>query len=307
MDTVHTASLSDPTRRKIEALGPRLSLPLVRRAMGIVEGEHHSRRRGSGYEFMDLRPYVIGDESRSIDWKATARAGEPIVSLKERTSTSNVWVLIDSGRQLTGHTASGERQIDVALNAVRMFTMLSLKRADNVNFIIGNAHSITRMPFTGGYREADSLLDQIAQQPAKYDSNWPALMDYARHIQDKYALIIMATSDTSWTKDTLEHLGVLTQTHPVVVLNVAALNPFEHSEYFSMVRDGVSHRHIPAFLSDESLAQEVTIQRKLTADELTRRLNTKGASLFSAKSSEDMFHEFVHRISLAHVSSSFLQ
>jgi uncharacterized protein (DUF58 family) len=34
-----------------------------------------SRRRGEGYEFVELRSYVSGDDPRRIDWAATARAG----------------------------------------------------------------------------------------------------------------------------------------------------------------------------------------------------------------------------------------
>ena len=32
--------------------------------------------RGDGYEFVELRAYVPGDDVRRIDWAATARAGE---------------------------------------------------------------------------------------------------------------------------------------------------------------------------------------------------------------------------------------
>ena len=73
----------DQIRRKIEALGGRLSLPTVKRALGMLEGEHRSIRRGTGYEFLDLRPYSSGDEARSIDWKASARAGRPMIGVQQ--------------------------------------------------------------------------------------------------------------------------------------------------------------------------------------------------------------------------------
>ena len=39
---------ADRIRRKIEALGNSLSLPTVRKALGVLEGEHASNRRGGG-------------------------------------------------------------------------------------------------------------------------------------------------------------------------------------------------------------------------------------------------------------------
>ena len=36
-------------------------------------------RRGQGTEFDSLREYVVGDDVRSIDWRATARRGDVVV------------------------------------------------------------------------------------------------------------------------------------------------------------------------------------------------------------------------------------
>ncbi|MDN6235085.1 MAG: DUF58 domain-containing protein, partial [Bifidobacterium crudilactis] len=83
----------DPVRRKIEALGIKLSLPTVRRALGILEGEHLSHRSGGTGDTMDIRAYESGDEARFIDWKSSARAGRPMIAQRERLATSRVWML----------------------------------------------------------------------------------------------------------------------------------------------------------------------------------------------------------------------
>ena len=75
----HSSSSDDRIRRKIEALGNSLSLPTVRKALGVLEGEHASNRRGGNDDPMDIRVYGPGDEARLIDWKASARLGRPMV------------------------------------------------------------------------------------------------------------------------------------------------------------------------------------------------------------------------------------
>ena len=42
----------------------------------LLSGRHASRMRGRGLNFEELRPYLPGDDIRSIDWKVTARTGE---------------------------------------------------------------------------------------------------------------------------------------------------------------------------------------------------------------------------------------
>ncbi|MGR1195318.1 DUF58 domain-containing protein [Alloscardovia omnicolens] len=300
----------DPIRRKIETLGSRLSLPIVHKAMGIMEGEHPTHRRGSGDEFLDLRPYIIGDEARSIDWKASARSGLPIVVSREHNATSNVWMIIDAGRQLLGSTPAGERHIDVAMNAVRMFSMLSLKRGDNVNFVLGDSHSITRMPFTGGYEQCDALLEQISHHDFPYSSDWDAMLDYAVHLRDKYSLMILITRDKAWSSAALHRVSILSQTHPVVVVNISSANPFESSAHFhSIYAEDSTRNHImakiPAFMRHSAVSTEVAISRQLSADELHHRLAKTGATLFHAESNESMFSDFIHRISQTQRSPHF--
>lgn len=47
----------------------------------LLSGRHASRMRGRGLDFEELRGYLPGDDPRTIDWKVTARTGEPHVRI----------------------------------------------------------------------------------------------------------------------------------------------------------------------------------------------------------------------------------
>ena len=137
----------DPIRSKIEALGTTLSLPTVRKALGILEGAHASDKRFGADDVMDIRVYEPEDEAKRIDWKTSARVGRPMVVQRERPSTSRAWLLLDVGQEMTGTCVSGEQAHQVAANALCMFASLSLRRGDEVSIVFGDAGSITRVPF----------------------------------------------------------------------------------------------------------------------------------------------------------------
>ena len=44
----------------------------------LLFGRHASRLRGRGLDFEELRPYGEGDDTRTIDWNATARLRSPL-------------------------------------------------------------------------------------------------------------------------------------------------------------------------------------------------------------------------------------
>lgn len=68
-------------RQLLRLAGPARSLSLLprQRAQSVLNGRHASKLRGRGLNFEELRNYFPGDDIRTIDWKVTARTGEPHV------------------------------------------------------------------------------------------------------------------------------------------------------------------------------------------------------------------------------------
>ena len=157
----------DPIRRKIETLGTTLSLPTVRKALGILEGAHASNKRFGADDVVDIHAYEPGDEAKRIDWKTSARAGRPMVVQRERPSTSKAWLLLDVGQEMTATCPSSEQAYQVAANALCMFAALSLRRGDEVSMVFGDSASITRVPFNGGLAQFERTLDtaRVDQAP----------------------------------------------------------------------------------------------------------------------------------------------
>ena len=72
-----------------------------------LSGDYHSTFKGQGVEFDEVRPYLPGDDVRSIDWNVTARTGEPFIKRYSEERELTILFLVDiSGSQGYG---SGER------------------------------------------------------------------------------------------------------------------------------------------------------------------------------------------------------
>ncbi|MCI1832737.1 MAG: DUF58 domain-containing protein [Bifidobacterium sp.] len=280
------------TRRKIEALGTSLSLPTVRRALGVLEGEHSSDRRLGSDDVMDIRAYTPEDEARRIDWKTSARAGRPMIVQRERLVTSRVWLLLDVGREMTGLCPSGERAYEVAANALRMFAALSLRRSDDLSLVLADSASITRVPFHGGFAQFERTLDTALDGTGKNPRNMDALLTYARRIADRESLVVVATDERAVQERHFHDIRLIAHAHPVVMVDVATANPFvPHAGL--RVADGVSHRRVPAFLIDHRAAQEVHSHREYAAAALQHELDHYGSRVIRAESSERMFANFI--------------
>ena len=99
-------------RSKLGARGP---------ARALLLGSHRSARHGRGLEIEEVRPYVGGDDLRSIDWRVTARRGRLHTKLYREERERPVWLLVDLGASMF----FGSRRQLKSMVAVRAAALLA--------------------------------------------------------------------------------------------------------------------------------------------------------------------------------------
>lgn len=64
-------------------------------ALSLLAGSSHTRFRGRGLEFEEVRHYQAGDDIRTIDWRVTARSGKAHTKLFREEREQPIIMLID--------------------------------------------------------------------------------------------------------------------------------------------------------------------------------------------------------------------
>ncbi len=77
-----------------------LAVRIRRRGGELFAGAYASAFRGGGIEFEESRPYVPGDDVRTLDWNATARTGQPHVKRFREERDRSVLVLVDTSASM---------------------------------------------------------------------------------------------------------------------------------------------------------------------------------------------------------------
>nr|BFF20618.1 hypothetical protein GCM10025730_41390 [Promicromonospora thailandica] len=84
--------------RVLPEFASRKHLPSRLARLREMDGRAAVQIRGEGTEFDSLREYVVGDDVRSIDWRATARRREVVVRTWRPERDRRVLVVLDTGR-----------------------------------------------------------------------------------------------------------------------------------------------------------------------------------------------------------------
>ena len=72
-----------------------LSVRRQKRALSVLTGSSGSPFKGRGIDFEEVRRYQAGDESRHMDWRVTARAGNPYLKLFREERERPVFFVVD--------------------------------------------------------------------------------------------------------------------------------------------------------------------------------------------------------------------
>src|SRR5688572_7937994 len=115
----------------------RLAVRARKPSADVMEGEHGSIHRGRSMDFDDLREYAVGDDVKDIDWKATARAGRPLVKRYVATRRHAVLLVVDTGRSMAALAAPGSDKRDVAVLAAGVIGQIAMTHGDSVGLVAG--------------------------------------------------------------------------------------------------------------------------------------------------------------------------
>ncbi|HVW40868.1 MAG TPA: DUF58 domain-containing protein [Amycolatopsis sp.] len=112
----------------------RRHLPSRLARLQQLDGRQAALVRGAGTEFDSLREYVLGDDVRSIDWRATARASDVMVRTWRPERDRHVLLVLDTGRTSAGRVGDAPR-LDATMEAALLLATLASRAGDRVDLI----------------------------------------------------------------------------------------------------------------------------------------------------------------------------
>jgi uncharacterized protein (DUF58 family) len=193
-------------------------------------GTHRTRYTGPGVEFADIRPYVPGDQLRTVNWPVSARRGALHVTERLTDRAADVVVLTDSYPQPPGPaTASTERIARGAAQVVQS----ALRYGDRAGLVALGSHGTRWLGADIGQRQFYRILDTMLGAADTFDTAGGTL---APRPAVPVGAIVIAFSTMLDTEFALALIDLRKRGHAVVVVDVLDGSPIEGD------RDPLVHR-----------------------------------------------------------------
>ena len=190
-----------------------------------LSGDYHSTFKGQGVEFDEVRPYVAGDDVRSIDWNVTARTGVPFIKRFSEERELTVMFLVDvSGSQ--GYGSVGRSKAELAAEVSSLLALTAIRNQDKIGLVLFSDRIVKYIPPRKGRQSVMRLVREVlaAEDDATGGTDLAGALRFLNGVQKRRAVVFLVSDflQSRERADAYEKLlRVVARRHDVVCIPVS--------------------------------------------------------------------------------------
>ncbi|TDU39587.1 uncharacterized protein (DUF58 family) [Gelidibacter sediminis] len=221
------------------------------------------RRIGHTMEFEQIKDYVLGDDLRTINWKATAKKNSLMVNQFQDEKSQPIYSIIDKGRMMK-MPFEGLSLLDYAINATLVISNVALKKHDKAGML---SFSKTVENIVVAQRRSSQMrliLESLYNVKTDYfESDFSRLYaNMKRHITQRSLILLYTNFETlDGLNRQLPYLKAIAKNHLMVVIF------FKNTELTAIV----DHKATTIQqVYDKVIAEKFAFEKRLIVQELKK-------------------------------------
>ncbi|MBS1660980.1 MAG: DUF58 domain-containing protein [Bacteroidetes bacterium] len=227
-------------------------------------GNKRIRKLGHSLEFEQIKEYVMGDDLRSINWKATARkGGQLMVNRFTDEKSQQVYCLIDKGRVMK-MPFDGMSLLDYAINATLVLSRVALIRQDKAGLLTFADQIGTFLPAGRKSMQMSHILEILYNQQTKYlETDYEKVYALVRTRITQRSLIVLFTNfeSLSGLQRQMPYIRAIAKNHLVLVV-------FFENTGLQQLRDKPAHDVEGIY--EKTIADKFAYEKRLIVKELNQ-------------------------------------
>ena len=159
-----------------------------------LSGDYHSTFKGQGVEFDEVRPYIAGDDVRTIDWNVTARTGVPYIKRFSEERELTILFMVDvSGSQSYGSVRRSKAELAAEVTALLALT--AIRNQDKIGLILFSDKIVKYIPPRKGRDSVMRLVREVlaAEDDAEGGTDIGAALKFLNGVQKRRAVVFLVS------------------------------------------------------------------------------------------------------------------
>ena len=159
-----------------------------------LSGDYHSTFKGQGVEFDEVRPYVPGDDVRTIDWNVTAKTGLPYIKRFSEERELTILFMVDvSGSQ--GYGSVRRSKMELAAEVTALLALTAIRNQDKIGLILFSDEIVKYIPPRKGRDSVMRLVREVlaAEDSATGGTDIAAALKFLNSVQKRRAVVFLVS------------------------------------------------------------------------------------------------------------------
>ncbi|WP_329793170.1 DUF58 domain-containing protein [Lentzea sp. DG1S-22] len=210
------------TVRALPPFHSRRHLPPLLERLRELDGRRASLIRGAGTEFDSLRAYVIGDDVRSIDWRASARSSDVVVRTWRPERDRQVTIVLDTARTSAARVEGalgGLPRLDTSMDAALLLSALASHSRDQVDFV-AFSHKVRASVPRAALPALVQAMAPLEAELVEFDAR-AAVAEVLRRAGRRSLVVLLTSLEPSIEHGLLPLLPALASRHHLLIASVA--------------------------------------------------------------------------------------
>ncbi len=221
------------------------------------------RRLGHSMEFEKIKDYVLGDDLRTINWKATAKKNQLMVNQFQDEKSQPVYSIIDKGR-IMKMPFEGLSLLDYAINATLVISNVVLKKHDKAGMLSFSKRIENVVVAERRSSQMQLILESLYNVKTDFfESDFSRLYgSIKRHITQRSLILLYTNFETlDGLERQLPYLKAISKSHLLVVIF------FKNIELNDLIKNKAE---TVQQVYDKVIAEKFAFEKRLIVNELKK-------------------------------------
>ncbi|WP_323788638.1 DUF58 domain-containing protein [Psychroserpens sp.] len=221
------------------------------------------RRIGHTSEFEQIKEYVVGDDFRTINWKATGKHAQLMVNQYQDEKSQPIYSIIDTGRVMK-MPFNGLKLLDYSINSALAFSNVALKKHDKVGLLTFSKNIENFLPAIHKMTYLNKILEALYSINTQFtDSDYGLLYAQLKRKVTHRSLLLLYTNfeHISALKRQLPYLQAISKKHMLVVIL------FENTELETLIATDAEDVQS---IYHKTIAEKFAYEKRLMVKELQK-------------------------------------
>jgi uncharacterized protein (DUF58 family) len=222
------------------------------------------RKIGQTMEFEQIKEYVLGDDIRNINWKATAKRNQLMINQYQDEKSQPIYSIIDKGRVMK-MPFEGLSLLDYAINATLVMSNVTIKKHDKAGMFCFSKKIENRVVAERRSNQMNLILETLYNVKTDFkESDFSRLYTDLKHnIKQRSLLFLYTNFETLDGLDRqLAYLQGIAKSHVLVVIF------FINTELEALINNPSEDIQD---IYQKTIAEKFTYEKRLIVKELKRR------------------------------------